>query len=180
MHQLVNKARQGDKTAEKAMFEYLFVRFSLIAKKRIGIEDAEDMAQDACMTVLQKYKSQDVPCDFEAWAYQILRNKIGNYLQHHNVRKQTLKMFDNVEPLSGETSPAINPMTRRQIQDCFRKLIKSIPLYARVLNLTHQGYTTPEICQLLNIKANYLYVILNRSRKLLNECLTNSEVSYES
>ena len=151
----------------------------MIAKRRIGEGDAEDIAQDACVTVLQKYKSSDTPTDFEAWAYKILRNKIGNYLQHREVKKRTMKPFENEESSFREAVTDLNPVTRQQIVNCFRKLIKSIPLYARVLNLIHQGYSTNEICQHLKIKPNYLYVILSRSRKLLNECISNSEVSVE-
>ena len=88
MKQLLERALVGDKEAEKELFQYLFVRFKLFAKQKgRGVQDAEDIAQEACVTILEKYKSQSFTAGFEAWAYGVLRMKIGNFLQKKAARK---------------------------------------------------------------------------------------------
>ena len=164
-------AKQGDKAAENRFFEYLHARFTLIATRRVGADHAEDIAQEACITVLQKYRS-GVPEDrFEAWAYQVLRNKIGNYLQGRDVRRNVASGLERIEDVGGTSSEAVDPALRIRLLDCLRLISRTVPRYARVLNLVHQGYSTPEICERMSVKPNHLYVILNRSRKMLSECL---------
>ncbi|UCG60434.1 MAG: RNA polymerase sigma factor [Candidatus Zixiibacteriota bacterium] len=171
MQQLVIKAKQGDKAAETQIFEYLRVRFVLLAKRRIGEEHCEDMAQEACITVLEKLKTDSPEENFEAWAYQVLRNKIGNYLQGKNLRQKKMVSTEHIEYLDKPAAADLDPIFKKRLMDCLRKLIKSNRRYARVLNLAHQGFDTEEICQRMEMKSNHLYVMLNRSRKMLSDCL---------
>ena len=148
-------------------FRYLLVRFQVIAKRRVGdAEAAKDIAADACVTVLQKYKNEDVR-NPAAWVYKILRHKVGNYWS----KKKDLE--SQVEPVKvlEETADDPNGVDRIMLVRCFRRLIKRNRTYARVLNLVHQGYKTDEICQRFKITANNLYVILSRARSLLKSCV---------
>ncbi len=168
---LIDKARNGDRSAEKDLFSYLFVRFLFIVKQRLGERDAEDIAQDACVTVLEKFREQDGPENFEAWAYQILRNKIGNAIKKRDIERKRMTNFD--EKLTGTEIQAEGSITefRNRLLKCLRKLIKGNKRYARAVNLVYQGFTTDEICNRMNINSNNLYVILNRGRAVLLNCL---------
>jgi len=177
MKQLLERALAGDEEAEKELFQYLFVRFKLFAKRNIGGEqDAEDIAQDACITILEKYKSQSFTSSFESWAYGILRMKIGNFLQKKEVRKCVQLSNPNVANMTGSMSNCCDHDLRRRISDCARKIINSYPRYARVLNLIHQGFKINEISEKLDITPNNLYVILNRGRLILKSCLKTGGV----
>lgn len=171
MRQLVIQAKQGDKNAESKIVELLRVRFVLLAKRRIGEEHCEDIAQEACITVLEKLKTDSPEENFEAWAYQVLRNKIGNYLQSINLRQKKMVSTEHIEVLDKPAEREIDPLFKRRVMDCLKKLMKANRRYARVLNLTHQGFDTDEICHRLEMKSNHLYVLLNRSRKMLSDCL---------
>lgn len=171
MQELLTKALNGDHAAQKQIFEYLRVRFHLLAKRRIGNADAEDIAQDACITVWEKYQNAPGPADFEAWAYQILRNKIGNYMQSRAVRQKTHATVESIEEFEGLQRLDVSPVLKQNLIRCLEKLMKVNIKYARVLNLVHQGYKTDEICQRLKVKQNHFYVLLNRSRTMLSECL---------
>jgi len=173
MNQLVVRAKKGDKSAEERLFQYLYVRFVLLARKRIGHDYAEDIAQEACMIVLRKLKTSDRPEKFESWAYMILRNCIGNYLKKSNVRHNRISNVDNIGQLNYYVADS-NPALKQKLLDCLRKLIAVYPRYARVLNLIHLGYETDEICRRLDIKSNNCYVLLNRSRRMLNDCMQNN------
>lgn len=172
LNNLVIKARKGDAEAEKQLFQYLRVRFEYLAKKRLlKKEDAEDIAQEACLTVLEKYKTADFHGHFNAWALKVLRNKIGNYLQGKCVRDNKVAGSIDAGALSDRVHAPNDSSSVSEITDCLRKLIAAFPRYARALNLVHQGFTTDDICRRLDIKPNNLYVILNRGRRILKECL---------
>ncbi|MEW5923337.1 MAG: sigma-70 family RNA polymerase sigma factor [Candidatus Zixiibacteriota bacterium] len=172
MNNLVTMARNGDLEAEKQLFQYLRVRFEYLAKKRLlKKEDAEDIAQEACLTVIEKYRTVDFHGQFNAWALKVLRNKIGNYLQGKCMRDNKVAREVDVGALRNRINEPVDMILISDLSDCLRKLLAAFPRYARALNLVHLGFTTDDICRRLDIKPNNLYVILNRGRQILKECL---------
>ena len=106
---------------------------------------------------------------FSAWAYRVLSFKI----QDHVKRARTRRRLD--EQLAEGTdrnpsAPADQQLLARLIS-CFRKVSRSNPRHARILNLHYQGYSTREICEKMSISSNNLYVVLSRARKALESCL---------
>jgi len=175
LEQLFERARSGDQSAERDLYDHLFVRFTTIAKRRIG-EDAEDIAQDACLTVLQKYRDETYYKGFEPWAHGVLRMKIGNYLRGPMRKKKAqIGEYDDQFPGAGAQKP-FDPTLRQDLLSCLRKIIKRNVTYARVLNLSHLGYKTEDVCQRLGITPNNAYVILNRGRRMLKKCLSSGVV----
>ena len=168
---LLGRLRQGDKTAEHEFFRRIAVRFSTIAKQRVDEDDVEDVVQQACLTLLSRYRDGLAEGPFEATAYMVLRNTIGNYYQKRQVRRRVLVDGDGSETKKREGRMNHDPDLRRRLVDCLSKLIERMPRYARVLNLAHQGYTSDEIAQKMKIKPSHFYVLLSRSRHVLSECL---------
>ena len=172
----MTKARKGDEKAEEELFQYLLVRFKALAKRRIGQGEAEDIAQEACLTVLQKYKTETFTKSFEAWAYAVLKMKIGNYMQGLMVKQKSLAPEFEADQASGASSPALDYDLKRKLIDCLRRIVKRNRLYARALNLVHQGFKGDEISQRLRIRPNHFYVILNRGRRLMKTCLETGAI----
>lgn len=171
MKNIFTKAGQGDKAAEAELIEYLSVRFAYLAKRRVRGEDAIDIAQEACLTVLQKYR-EDAPRDHpEAWAYTILRNKIGNYYQKTAGRPTESFDTTGADGGAGMSAPTVDPEAIRKLRSCLRKLVRAHPRYARVLNLAYQGYTSNEISRRLGIRTSNFYMMLNRGRSRLRQCM---------
>ena len=171
MEHLLLKAKAGDKLAEKQLFEHLFVRFKYLSKRNIEIEDCEDLAQEACMTVLEKYKDEKFTVSFTAWAYGVLKMKIGNYLQ--SKRRMSGKQSPLNEEINLSMDSTTDPDLLRMLTECIKKISNTYIRYARALNLNYQGYSTEEICRKLKITNGNYYVILNRGRAMLKECLEN-------
>jgi RNA polymerase sigma-70 factor (ECF subfamily) len=169
---LLQRAKSGDSSAEEELFQNLRARFMSIAKRRVWeTEAAEDIVQQACVTVLTKYKSEEYRSGFEPWAYCVLKMKIGNYLQSKRVRQQ--RVIDNISSDHESWHPAVamNPDLEFALIECLRKVIRSIPRYARILSLSYQGYESGEICDRMRITKNNLYSLLSRSRTTLKKCL---------
>jgi RNA polymerase sigma factor (sigma-70 family) len=171
IYSVLKLARGGNREAEDELFRILRVRFILIAKRRIGEMEAEDIAQDACITVLQKYRGLEDTDRFEPWAYSILRNKIGNILQSRQSQNIVAVDSASLAQRYAGSDTAYPPDLKQRIMSCLMKLIKRYPIYARTLNLAHNGYKTEEICARLKITPNYYYVALNRARKMLKDCI---------
>lgn len=173
---LIEKARAGDKEAENYVFAALRESFILIAKHRL--RDAphrthEDIVQEACSTVLEKYRTERFDKGFMQWAYGVLRNKIGNAYQQTSRHADIKELNTMPSIVSIESKPEIVIAVRR----CFESMVRSNVRYARVINLAHQGYTTDEICQRLSLTPQNCHTLLSRVRAKLRECLERSGVS---
>ncbi len=152
------------------VFADLRERFVRIAKRRIGVQDAEDVANEACLTVFEKYRDLPADVNFAAWMYQVLRNKIGNRLQQRARSKPSAGAA--VELLS---APLASTALEIRLLACLHRIFQTNSRYARVLNLAHLGFSAAEICQKIGTSKENLYVLLNRSRAQLRRCLKESE-----
>lgn len=166
---LIEEARNGNQESEEKLFKELLVRFKYIAKRRIGQEECEDLAQEACMTILQKYKTETFTKGFMQWGHGVLKMKIGNYLQAKKRPSGQSEEFQDDYALHSAMSN--NPDLKRFLSNCLSDLVKSFGQYARAVNLTFQGYNSKEISGRLGITVNNYYVVLSRGRSLLKVCL---------
>lgn len=174
MEQLIEQAKNGDKLAEQEIFSKLLVRFRYFAKRIIGERDCDDLAQEACMTILKKYKVESYSVSFTAWAFGVLKMKIGNYLQTARRRADREIELDN--NVGSGLSESVNPDLKRHLVECLAELARSFPRYARIVNLCYHGFATREVCEKLEINPNHFYVSLNRGRSLLKGCLDKRRV----
>jgi RNA polymerase sigma-70 factor (ECF subfamily) len=172
LSETAHQARDGDIQAEARLFQTLHVRFVILAKMYLGYEDAQDAAQQACLTVAQKYRELPSEDGFNAWAYQILRNKIGNMLQHRKVESRVLARNENVEARSA-SGAVDDDLFRQTLLKALRDIGRHDKRYLRILNLVHLGYSADEIAQRIGVNRNHLYVLLHRGRTLLAEQLEN-------
>ncbi|MCP4633885.1 MAG: hypothetical protein GY855_13240 [candidate division Zixibacteria bacterium] len=151
IEELLIQALSGSKKAENEIFQILFARFTRFAKRKIQKEkESEDLAQEACMTVLQKYKDEDFKISFQAWAYGILKMKIGNYLQKSNVREGVMTPLTESDKSSHHSCQEVDPELIIRLKICMKKLINIKPRYARILNLIHKGYKRRNLYEIKN------------------------------
>ena len=95
-------------------------------------------------------------------------------------KKAIHKRLDEQRISETERNPAPpDPDLKKQLIDCFKKISDTNLRHARIINLHYQGYTTEEICIKLNIKKNNAYVLLNRARTALEQCLEKGRLENE-
>ena len=176
MDELVARAKVGDKAAEQQVFQYLLVRFELLAKRRLRDgETSRDIAQEACATVLAKYKTEVFTIGFGPWAYGVLRMKIGNHIQKIKTERQIISAESDVDSIAGQSTD-VDCELKTKLLACLKRISDKNSRYARILNLTYQGFKTDEICRRLCITPGNFYVILKRGRSMLKLCLDKGEV----
>ena len=123
--------------------------FLALAKRRVRDEqDAEEIVQDALMTVVEKTPSQTFEKSFLQWAFGVLRNKIGNYYQQRERRHRTTAEItedtqrtlrsDLPDPLAMSTEAEL----RGKIQRSWRQLGGQC---RRLLWMLYAGYSREEI-----------------------------------
>jgi RNA polymerase sigma-70 factor (ECF subfamily) len=175
---LFKGARKGDSKAEEALFELLTARFRHFVAQRIWNQhDAEEVVQEALMTISKEYRNIEFECSFAAWVYKVLDNRILHYIELKKRRIGSMGRIveDKKNPTVGSLTP--DPELKRRLLVCLQKIATANIRYARILNFHYQGYGTDEICGKIDItKANF-YSILSRARSLLEFCLDTGRIN---
>jgi len=115
-----------------------------------------------------------VESSFAAWAHGVLNRKFLDYVKTKQHRAAHRAEISNPGHWHGQAPP--DPTLKSRLLDCLRKVSRVHRQHARVLNLHHQGYSTSEICERLNVKTGNFYVMLSRARILMAHCLETGGV----
>ena len=175
---LHSRAGNGDKTAENQLFEKLSESFRFFLKQKImNRQDLEEVVQETMLTIADKYKTIEFKTSFSAWAYRVMENKLLNYY------KIKYKSRDRVSSSDEDASEGlvfdIDPVLKKTMLDCLRKINEVYKRHARVLNLHYQGFPVPEMCEKLKLTRNGIYILLSRARTLLKKCLEKGDITDE-
>ncbi len=175
--QILQRAQTGDREAEDELFRHLLVRFIAIAGHRLGDKHAaEEVAQQACVTVFEKYRTETFTTGFDAWAYGVLRMKIRSYY-HARSNEKTMAGGDASAVVDVGTN-GVFPTSdvEHRVVECLERILRLNQRYARILNFIYQGYRAPEISERLGVQCSHLYVMLNRARAMMKKCLSQGEI----
>ncbi len=143
--------------------------------QRIGRQDAEEVAQEACGIVFNKYRMQEFTVNFDAWSHGVLKKTLSNWFKTQGRRNKHISEED-VETLADTHPDLSDTVFIRIVLDCLKKVAKANRRYARILTLKTYGYSIAEISERLNVTKNNACVILNRARALLEQCVETGAV----
>ena len=173
MNLLLQQAKDGDKTAEKEIFQKLHVIFSLFATRKIKDKAAaEDIVQDSCKTILENYKTKIFTVGFEAWAWGVLHINIKSYYRRLSIENKRIAPENSLDDFKTVPAKNVDHDLERSILSCLDKIAAENRRFVEVMNLIYQGYKTSEICRIMNISGSNCHVILHRGRKMLRKCLS--------
>jgi|PlaIllAssembly_1097288.scaffolds.fasta_scaffold370222_2 RNA polymerase sigma factor (sigma-70 family) len=174
IEQLCRRAQAGDNLAVQELFSVLTDSFRIFATHRFRDHaEAEDVVQDALAVVAQKYKEITFDSSFAGWAHNVLRNTISSHVQTKGTRAR----------LQPQVIASMAPADRydpdeefvQSVLHCLEQVARANRRFARTLNLSYQGYTAIEIAGKLEMRIDYLYVLLARARSMLHGCLGMNE-----
>lgn len=172
---LYRRLRGGDQAARKQLYEQLYVSFRILARHRIADWDnAEEVVQAAMVKVTSKLDQLSEAERFSAWAHTILKHEIVDYYRTAQSRRNRETELDDssMRQSQGPDDGAL----KVKLKECLKKLNAVFGKHARILNLRYQGYSTGEICRRMSLTPNNLYVMLNRARAMLKNCLESGEI----
>jgi RNA polymerase sigma-70 factor (ECF subfamily) len=184
-HELIQKARRGDKMAfEQLVFRYDRQVLSIAAKYTNNHDDAKDIYQEVFLRVYKSLKNFESRSEFSTWLFRITTNVCITY--HTNKQKRTHYSLDNEwENNEGETmsfsdvieggdstdQQAINSEIAEHIHEAVNTLS---PQQKMVFNLRHyHGYKLKEISTMMNCTEGtvkkYLFTAVRRLRDQLKD-----------
>lgn len=177
IEQLCVLAQANDTLAERQLFLILTDSFRIFAQHKVrDSAEVEDIVQDALAVVAQKYKETTFVSSFAGWAHNVLRNTLLSHYRekaiHSRLQPEVLASMDR------RADPTEDLEFQRKVVHCVERVAKQNRRFARALNLRYQGFTVEETAAKLEIKTDYLYVILTRARSMLEACLglSSSEI----
>lgn len=172
--ELVERVRAGDGAAFDALVERHMRRAYRIAYRMLGHrEDAEDLVQEAFLTVLEKVETFDTGREFAPWFNKILINRGLNSRKSRSIR-QTETIPDDAASLFA--SPARDAeMAETAVR--VRSAVEALPDRQRVIVTLFEleGYSGTEIAEMLGISPGTVRWHLHEARRTLRDSLAPLE-----
>ena len=177
-HRLVKQCQRGDRTAQRQLYE-LFKGRSMAICMRYAREsaEAEDIFHEALVKVFKHIGTLNDPRTLPAWVRQVVvRTALNQY-------RANLKLKDQQEyPLVEESSEEYVSVLDKLSNDELLAQINRLPEgYRLVFNLyVIDGYTHPQIAELLDISVGTSKSQLHAAKKMLRTTLKPlGIISYE-
>jgi RNA polymerase sigma factor (sigma-70 family) len=172
---LVKDCLKGKPAAQKQLYnQFAPQMLGVCYRYTKSLSDAEDVLQEGFVRVfkfLHQYKQE---AELGAWIRRIMVNTSLNFLKQHKNYQQDI-VFDNKElhPVSYE-----DPEVFLHVKD-LAELIRQLPTgYQTIFNLyAIEGYSHPEIGQMLGINEGTSRSQYMRARQLLISWINNTEGS---
>lgn len=168
--QLALRVQRGDVSAFDILVNRHMRRAFGLAMRILGqAEDAEDLVQDAFVAALQKIDTYDPERDFAPWFYRILVNRCLN-ARKARARRTTVELPTEVAA-SGATPLVETERSelRRHLTEALDQLPDKQKTIVTMFDL--EGFSSPEIADMLEISDGTVRWHLHQARRVLREAL---------
>jgi RNA polymerase sigma-70 factor, ECF subfamily len=167
---LVERVRGGDSRAFDLLVTRHMRRAFSVAYRVLGHrEDAEDLVQEAFLTVLERIDTFEAGRSFGPWFYRILVNRGLNLRKARTVR-QTMALpleLASAEPLPDRAAEQAELQTR------LRRAMEELPEKQRIVVQLFEveGFSGAEIAEILDLPAGTVRFHLHQARQALRGAL---------
>ena len=169
MERLVPLCRDGDRKAQKKLFDLLSPKMMAVCLRYMGNrEDAEDILQEGFVTVFTKLDSYTGAGSFEGWARKIFVNTALMHLR----RTDALGLSEDIEEARTLFTEEATPVQKMGYKELM-KMIAALPADARtVFNMyVIEGYSHKDISEQLGCTEATSRSKLQRARIRLQEMI---------
>ena len=173
LEQLVPACRNGDRKAQKQLFDALAPKMMALCLRYVGDRPtAEDVLQDGFVTLFSRLDSYSGTGSFEGWARRIFVNTALMHLR----KTDALKLSDDISEARGLFNEEATPVQKIGYRELMA-LIASLPADARtVFNMyVIEGYSHKEIAEALGFNEATSRSKLQRARIRLQEMITEQD-----
>ena len=172
---LLRMYRDGDADAFDTLFDRYRAPVYNFARVMLGEADgAEDMLQEAFLTVARTARTYEPRGRFRAWLMRIVRNLCLNRIQAERVRRRVVAQsgLDIVQPASREPSPP-ERLERDERMDRVRRLIGELPERQReaLVLYAFERMSYREIAEALDAPMGTVKTLIHRARAALARAL---------
>lgn len=164
---IVQSCIDGDRQAQRKLFELLAPKMLSVCLRYVGDRSvAEDLLQDAFVTLYTKLDSYKGEGSFEGWARRIFVTTCLMYLR----KKDALKMSEELESAIGVSASTPSAMENIGYKELMALILQLPPGFRSVFNMyVIEGYSHKEISQALGISEVTSRTQLSRARLWLQE-----------
>ena len=178
---LIERALQGDVSAFEELVERHRGIVFRVAARIVGIDEAEDVSQDAFLRAFHRLDQYRGTATFRTWLLQITQNTALNALASR--RRRPAEAAEN-PPEAPDPDPLRQPVTelerRERQQRLEHKLATLRPEYRSLLVLRDlEGLSYNEIADVLEMPLGSVKGRLHRARSELIELLRNNTYDWE-
>ena len=173
LEQLVPACRNGDRKAQKQLFDALAPKMMALCLRYVGDRPtAEDVLQDGFVTLFSRLDSYSGTGSFEGWARRIFVNTALMHLR----KTDALKLSDDISEARGLFNEEATPVQKIGYRELMA-LIASLPADARtVFNMyVIEGYSHKEIAEALGFNEATSRSKLQRARIRLQEMIKEQD-----
>lgn len=173
LEQLIENCKNGDRRAQKAIYDSLAPRMSAVCLRYMGQkESAEDVLQDGFVTLFSKLDSFSGEGSFEGWARKIFVNTALMSLRKNDILKQT-EDVDSAWDICSSEPTAIQNISHEELLNMIAELPDG---FRTVFNMyVIEGYSHKEIADELQISEATSRSQLLRARALLQQKIKNRQ-----
>jgi RNA polymerase sigma-70 factor (ECF subfamily) len=180
-HDLVTALRREEPdAAERLLHTYGARAFRLAVRITRARPDAEEVVQDALLTVVRKIASFRGDAAFGSWVYRIVANSAYQKIRARR-RRQDEVSADAVPGLmlEGGRLAADDPARQTEVRTALTEAIDELPQHYRTVFVLRdlQGLSTVEIGRALRLSASNVKTRVHRARALLRERLDGGEAT---
>ncbi len=148
--------------------------FGYIMTQTGDYDDAEDIFQDVCVTVCEKYHTFTEGTNFKAWVMKITRNKILSYYRSQSKKKNLLQLTEEIAEDLGEHEIWFrDEIPFRDEIKALRQCLDKVKGKNRTILIKRygEGLSGQEIAESINWTPNSVYVALSRIKEGLENCV---------
>lgn len=171
--QLIRSCIEGDRAAQKVLYDRLAPRMFPICIRYIGDRvQAEGVLQDGFITLFTKLKDYKGEGSFEGWARRIFVTTALMSLR----KKDALKMSDELDLARGMKAETVSQTQSIGYKELMELVMSLPPGFRTVFNMyAIEGYSHKEIGEMLGISETTSRTQLSRARAWLQNKIKERE-----
>jgi len=184
--QLAARIRKGDPEALQAVTQaYLAQIFRSARGAGLDSEHAEEVTQATFTTFIEKAAGFEGRSHVRTWLFGILYNKIAEARRHLTRERQMDEIDDMVERRFDSNGSWVNPprlvdlqLYASEIREFLEDCLQTVPTQQRMAFVLREveGFSSDEICKILDVTHTNLGVLMFRVRNHLRECMETKGV----
>ena len=170
---LIKSCREGDRAAQKVLYERLAPRMFPVCIRYIGDRElAQDVLQEGFITLFTRLDAFKGEGSFEGWARRISVTTALMSLR----KKDALKMSEELDAVRGMKADTTSQMQNIGYKELMKLVMELPPGFRTVFNMyAIEGYSHKEIGDILGISESTSRTQLSRARTWLQNKIKELE-----
>src|SRR5262245_51523680 len=155
----------------RALFQHRSAIFGYLMAHTGNFTDAEDLFQDVCTYVFEKYSEFRPGTNFRAWVMEITRYKVLSHYKESGGKRRTLQLTPEIAESMAQSGAGAEDEKPEvaALRNCLKRLTgKKREL---ILSRFGKGLSCQEVARNVGWTPESVYVALSRLKTSLEECV---------